>query len=325
MVAPTFTVTITAGNATYLGYVPKAKKKLTERKTMRFDEQGIHIHQSDLKNHCLEKLRLETVAVGPRIENDAATVGTALHAVVERELAGLVGYNVEKDAAAMAAAVYVELLEEYSVENKPYILSTFNSHDRALDMLAALAAKWYRCNERQELLSAANSPQVEWKFDLPFTTVPAKKFGKRQEEIPVFLSGTADIVYDNQVWDWKTAGSEYRRWEYQRWGRQPDVYTWAAVQSGLVTPDRNGEVQFLFKVFLRNLNLDEQPQTVSTIRSANNWGWLETITHRLVNFAYNMGLDREWPLDDQHVLCSPKWCTFFDMCKGQFVSGETWV
>jgi hypothetical protein len=166
---------------------------------------------------------------------------------------------------------------------------------------------------------------IEWGFDLPFTTVPVKKFGKRQEEIPVYLSGTADIVYNNQVWDWKTAGSEYRRWEYQRWGRQPDVYTWAAVQSGLVVPDSNGQVEFLFKVFVRNNNLDEQPQTVSVVRSANNWSWLETVVHRLVNFAYNMGLDREWPLDDQHVLCSPKWCTFFDVCKGSHVSGETWV
>jgi hypothetical protein len=65
---------------------------------------------------------------------------------------------------------------------------------------------------------------------------------------------------------------------------------------------------------------------VSVVRSANNWSWLETVVHRLVNFAYNMGLDREWPLDDQHVLCSPKWCTFFDNgCKGKFVNGETWV
>lgn len=291
---------------------------------MRFDDNGIHIHQSDLKNHCLEKLRLETVAVGPRIENDAATVGTALHAVIEQELAGNL-YATEHDAQGNAARIYLELLEEYAADGKPYALSSFNSHERAIDMLAALASKWYRSNERQELLHCAEEPLIEWHFDLPFTTVPAKKFGKRQEEIPVFLSGTADIVYNNQVWDWKTAGSEYRRWEYQRWGRQPDVYTWAAVKSGLLVPDRNGQVEFLFKVFVRNNNLGEQPQTVTVQRSANNWAWLETMVHRLVNFAYNMGLDREWPLDDQHVLCSPKWCTFFDMCKGNFVSGETWV
>lgn len=291
---------------------------------MRFDDNGIHIHQSDLKNHCLEKLRLETVAVGPRIENDAATVGTALHAVIEQELAGNL-YATEHDAQGNAARIYLELLEEYAADGKPYALSSFNSHERAIDMLAALASKWYRSNERQELLHCAEEPLIEWHFDLPFTTVPAKKFGKRQEEIPVFLSGTADIVHNNQVWDWKTAGSEYRRWEYQRWGRQPDVYTWAAVKSGLLVPDRNGQVEFLFKVFVRNNNLGEQPQTVTVQRSANNWAWLETMVHRLVNFAYNMGLDREWPLDDQHVLCSPKWCTFFDMCKGTFVSGETWV
>jgi len=167
--------------------------------------------------------------------------------------------------------------------------------------------------------------QVEWKFDLPFCEIDVKKHGKKAESVPVFLAGTADIVVDNMVWDWKTSGSEYRRWEYQRWGRQPDVYTWAAAQSGLIVPDRDGLYRFDFKVFVRNADPNAGCQTVTVARSANNWKWLETVIGRFVNFAYNMGLDREWPLDDQHVLCSPKWCSFFDRCKGSVVDGGSWT
>lgn len=291
---------------------------------MRFDSDGIHLHQSDLKNHCLEKLRLETVATGPRVENDAATVGTALHAVIEHELNGSL-YNNYDDCQAQAIAEYMALLEHYQSNGYPYALSSFGSHDKAIHYLVRLAEAWYNSHERVVLLQSTNPPLVEWKFDLPFTVVPVKKHGKKADEVPVFLAGTADIVYYNEVWDWKTAGSEYRRWEYQRWGRQPDVYTWAATQSGLITPDRDGNVTFLFKVFIRGNDPSAGCQTVEIKRSANNWLWLEQIVHRLVNFSYNMGLDREWPLDDQHVLCSPKWCTFFDMCKGAHVDGQSWV
>lgn len=291
---------------------------------MKYDENGIHIHQSDLKNHCLEKLRLETIATGPRLENDAATVGTALHAVIEHELGGNV-YETLYDCQSYAAHTYLRLLEEYQQGGKPYALSSFGTHDRAIELLTKLAAAWYMSAERETLLTASNTPKVEWNFDLPFTEVAVKKHGKKAETVPIYLAGTADIIHDNMVWDWKTAGSEYRRWEYQRWGRQPDVYTWAAATSGLIVPNSDGIYRFDFKVFVRNNDPALGCQTVTVERSANSWSWLNEIINRLVNFMYNMGLDREWPLDDQHVLCSPKWCTFFDMCKGSHVSGDTWV
>jgi hypothetical protein len=292
---------------------------------MRIDENGVHLHQSDLKNHCLEKLRLETVAVGPRVENDAATVGTTLHSVIEHELREG-PCDDEETCCSLAANLYLELLQRYQTEGRPYALSSFGSHDRAISQLIGVTKAWFRSAERQQLLSASQSPLIEWNFDLPFCEVEVKKFGKRAEIIPVWLAGTADIVMPTAVWDWKTAGSEYRRWELQRWGRQPDVYTWAASQAGLLEPHPvTGLYVFEFKVFVRGMNPDMGCQTVSIDRSQNNWSWLQQIVARLVNFSYNMGLDREWPLDDQHVLCSPKWCTFWDMCKGAQVDGGTWV
>lgn len=291
---------------------------------MRFDENGIHIHQSDLKNHCLEKLRLDTVATGPRVENDAATVGTVLHTVIERELKDKAPYSSLEECQKNAAWEYVNMLETYQAEGRPFVLSSFNTHAAAVDQAVGLASQWYHCEERQTLLSGGGDLFVEWNFDLPFTEIRVKKNGKKAEDIPVFLAGTADIIFNNQVWDWKSAGSPYRRWEYQRWGRQPDVYTWAAAQSGLITPV-DGKYEFLFKVFVRNNAPTDGCQTVQVYRSSNSWDWLADLIDSFVNMSYNMGLDRQWPLNDQHVLCSPKWCSFFDICKGVRVSGVEWI
>jgi hypothetical protein len=257
------------------------------------------------------------------MENDAATVGTAFHAVIEHELLQQ-PFDTLYDLQGWAAHYYVHLLEQYQRDCKPFSTSSFGTHDRAIELLTKLGAAWFMSDERELLLTAGEKPAVEWHFDLPFCEVPVKKGGKKEEIIPVFLAGTADIVWNNELWDWKTAGSEYRRWEYQRWGRQPDVYTWAAAQSGLILPESDGSYMFKFKVFIRNNDPTLGCQTVEVLRSANNWGWMRELVSRLVNFSYNMGLDREWPVDDQHVLCSPKWCTFYDMCKGAHVDGQRW-
>lgn len=288
---------------------------------MRFDSDGLHIRQSDLKNHCLEKLRLETIATGPRVENDAATVGTALHHVIETELGGQVFQN-ETDIRSYAAHTYVAMLEAYQQDGAGFVLSSFNTHEKAVDLLANLASSWYQSDERPYLLGR-DDVRAEWNFDLPFGEVTVKKHGKKAENIPIFLTGTADIILPHAVWDWKTAGREYAGWEKQRWDRQSDVYTWAASQAGLLTPNDDGLYEFHFKVFLRGQV--RQPQTVSVYRSAGHWTFLYDHVSRLVNFVYNMGLDREWPTNDQDVLCSPKWCTFFDACKGAHIDGNRWL
>lgn len=290
---------------------------------MRVDENGLHIHQSDLKNQCLEKLRLDTVAVGPRMETDAATVGTVLHAAIEYELTTET-FDSEFDARAWAAHHFLYMLEKYQEDGCGYSMATFGDMTRALASLDSLVISWYRSDERGILLATTQSPIVEWSFDLPFAEIPVKKPGKKAEIIPVYLAGTADIVWNNRVWDWKSAGSEYRQWEKQRWDRQPDVYTWAAHEAGLVVPDQDGLFTFEFKVFVRKSE-PNTPQTVTVKRSPNHWLFLREIIGRLVNLIYNMGLDGEWPLNDQHVLCSPKWCSYFDMCKGKHVSGGTWL
>lgn len=288
---------------------------------MRVDERGITLHQSDIKSHCLEQMRLNMVAEGPRMETDAATVGTCLHHLIDRELT-VAGFESESDAVAWAAAEYVNMLESYQEAGAFYSQSTFDTHDKALKSLSWLVKSWYHCPERTELVYSGDIDfKSEWSFDLKFMDVEVKKHGKKAEVIPVYLAGQADLVAGDRVYDWKTAGSEYKQWEYQRWGRQPDVYTWAASEAGLIQPDREGMYYFDFKVFVRRQEI-RLPDTITVKRGPNHWDWLYVMVARLVNMWYNLGTDVGWPLDDQHVLCSPKWCEFWSGCKGALIDAE---
>jgi hypothetical protein len=258
------------------------------------------------------------------METDAATVGTVLHATIEEEL--LQGFWANcSDVIAWACAEYVHTLEGYAEAGATYSMSTFGTHDKALQALASLVESWFVSDERKELLHEDEAARkVEWHFDLPFMEVEVKKHGKRPETIPVFLAGMADLVRTNRVQDWKSASSDYKQWEYQRWGRQPDVYCWAAAESGLIIPDRNGLFYFDFKVFVRRAT-PRLPDTITVARSVNHFDWLKVLVHRLVTMQYHLGFDIAWPTDDQHVLCSPKWCEFWSQCKGAIVDGQTWT
>ena len=260
------------------------------------------------------------IAEGPRMETDAATVGTVLHSVIEHELNGN-PFEDEATAIEWAAADYVRELEVFAADGALYSMATFGDHTKALKALSWLVRSWYHCPERTDLLYRDIEYKTEWKFDLPFRDIEVRKSKNVTETIPVFLAGTSDLVANNRVYDWKTAGSEYKQWELQRWGRQPDVYTWAAAQAGLVTPDRDGLYYFDFKVFVRRQEI-RLPDTVTVKRSANHWAWLEVIVTRLVNMYYQVGLETGWPLDDQHVLCSPKFCSFWSECKGKLIDAE---
>lgn len=284
---------------------------------MKVTDQGIVLHQSDLQSHCLEQMRLKMITDAPPSETDAATVGTVVHACIEHELNGS-PFDNEADAVAWAAARYVFQLETYAEAGSPYSMATFDTHDRALKALSWLAKSWFHSPERFDLLYGGHDMVIEQQFLLPFCQVDVKKPGKKAEQIPVLLGGTMDLVCNNRVLDWKTAGSEYKQWEYQRWARQPDVYTWAAHQLRLVQPDEDGMFLFDYKVFVRRQEI-RLPDTITVRRGPNHWVWLEILVSRIVNMWYNLGTEVGWPLDDGHVLCSDKWCPFWDSCKGSLI------
>lgn len=291
---------------------------------MKITDDGIyHVRQSDIETflNCPEQSRRRMlVADGSRSESDAATVGTALHTVIEHELAGNT-YSSLKECKGFSAKTFLELLEEYAANPLcSYSAESFGTHARAMEQLAILSESWYTSKLRADLLHyPTDELNTEWNFDLPFRT------DRGDNKPDIWLSGTSDLVFANQVWDWKSTSSmrSYTPWEKQRWAVQPTVYLWAASQAGLIRADADALYQFSYQVFVRGKV--QEPQAVRVTRSNQNFNWLARVVENMVHMATTMGTDNEWPLNDHSALCGPKWCPFWDACKGSMIDGETWV
>jgi hypothetical protein len=131
-----------------------------------------------------------------------------------------------------------------------------------------------------------------------------------------------DVIKGHRrIWDWKTSGQEYKLWEKQRWAVQPTVYTWAAAQNGLLLPDGFGDYTFEYKVLKRSAK-PSKFMTYRVTRTIRSWAWLERVVQNVATLFVTMGIEDEWPLNDHSALCSPKWCPFWDQCKGQYVDGS---
>lgn len=280
---------------------------------------GIHVHQSDIKSwlNCGEQVRLtRLVADEGRFQTDAATVGTVTHALIEEELNDGFFQDV-RDAQAWAAHKFLAVLEQYAADGDVYSRSSFDTDLKALKVVERLASSWYHCDERHWLASLDEGAYItEWDFDVPL--------GISYQNTDIYIAGQADLLLVHQgLWDWKTASQSYKRWEKQRYDVQSTAYTYAAHYEGLLEPNHFNEYHFTFKVFDTKLATPGPPDSVTVKRSADNWNWLRTQVVNMLSVQYALP-EGPWPLNDNHVLCSPKWCPVWDSCKGHHVSGETW-
>lgn len=283
---------------------------------MKVDAHGIHVHQSDIKSwlNCGEQQRLRRLVEDTKFETDAATVGTVLHALIEEELENGF-FTTEKDAQAWAALCFLQTLEGYKENGSVYSRSSFDTDIKALRVVERLAQVWYRCDERSHLMYLEEAIP-EWDFDVPL--------GISIENTPIYIAGQADLLLPGEgLWDWKTASQAYRRWEKQRWDVQSTAYTYAAHYEGLLLPDKFGEFEFTFKVFDSKGTTPGPPESIRVKRSPANWEWLKQQVLNMLSIQFALP-DGPWPMNDSHVLCSPKWCPVWHECKGKFVDDDRW-
>lgn len=297
------------------------------------DNQRLTLHQSDISHYltCPEQFRRVNGLGGGeppppdwgglRVETDAATIGTVLHAVIERELT--TGEYASLDSARKTARERMgSLIRSYVDDGVPYRCETYGDDPRrALEALDRLVRDWYESDERQYWLHRErNSFRVEWNFHVPFVTRHEYRFIRE-----IYLGGTADILdlAENSVNDWKSGSRAYQRWEKQRWAVQPTTYTFAAVQEGLITPSDDGTVRFSYRVFLRDgRGGATTPQRVDVYRGPGQWAWLTMLVNNIASMMESNA--NVWPLSDDHALCGPKWCPVWNDCKGSFVT-ENWT
>ena len=104
-------------------------------------------------------------------------------------------------------------------------------------------------------------------------------------------------------------------WEKKRWDIQSTVYAFAAIQTGMIEPEPDGSTNFEFVVMH-----EDGVQRLVLARGPEHFAWLKSKVEALV-LLIEAGL-HTWPKQDNHALCSPKWCSAWDFCKG--ASGITY-
>lgn len=148
-------------------------------------------------------------------------------------------------------------------------------------------------------------------------------------EVPVFeyrgylavIKGTADLIPAvDDPWDWKTAGGEYRQKAKQMWAIQPTIYSMAAVLGGFGRNDFTWPMKFTYGVMVKRVN-ECRGQMLVVERTEEHAEWAMHRMRGFIDMYLDMGLARPWPMvDEDNYLCSAKWCSFYDECRGKYVS-----
>lgn len=263
------------------------------------------LRQSWLKSAdtCPEQARLDHVKKLPERETDAANIGTAVHTVIENALSRVDTVTLKDCLLAFdeAWAARVEALGD-QLQWVKY------SPKSALAFGRECTFQWH-ANVYPHLYG--QPCKLEAEFCVPFY---------EDETRLVELSGTIDYVGDDShvapLKDWKTSSrGEYVEWEKKRWDIQSMVYTYAATHEGWVVPEPDDSVNFEFVVMF-----DGGVQRLVLRRGPEHWAWLKA---KVESTCLLIEADLPtWPKQDNHALCSPKWCSAWDFCKG--ASGITY-
>jgi len=148
--------------------------------------------------------------------------------------------------------------------------------------------------------------EIEKKFQFPLNEFAVNGYS-------IFMEGTADYVApDGTLWDWKTAKRKYSAREKQLQSVQATMYTMMLAQQ-----DQRDEYLFNFGVVIRANNSSGHITTVR--RTKNHHGWLARQTVGAVNAMFTSG---DLFMNDNHFLCSAKWCPWYSVCRGAHITGD---
>lgn len=267
---------------------------------MRYDKSTnrIYVRQSWIGSYliCPQRGRYDMTMPQLRQGSDATAIGTGIHSAIEDYLNGKLDDSIDTFIASCRTNVLLEL-------EKPNLRksSISNDMDSLLVIVESMAVGWWDTIRPHVPLGGV----TEYKFSCPI--------GSSTSGTELWLEGTMDyLAPDGTIWDWKTAGRSYSAKEKQKQSHQATSYVLAARKLGLV--DTSEPTLFRFGVMLKQHTPKAHIVTVS--RDAGQVAWLERQITSIVNTASTLGTGVEWPMNDQHNLCSSMWCDYWTMCKG---------
>lgn len=264
---------------------------------MKFDHSRgiVYVRQSWLNDLiiCPERARFKLSKPELSGPSDATIMGTAIHYGIEQVLGGALA----SDMADMAVAHWEQLKQE------PYKQTNLDP-EKGEAHIRSMAEAFITGILPEVQLGG----EIEYGFKFPL--------GMMVNDWSVWCEGTMDYVQPNGViWDWKTASRPYYAKEKQSQSIQATVYAAALVQQ-LKT---GYPVDFRYGVMIRQ----DKPrsQIVYLKRTAEHHRWLMHNVKPPVLMALRLGMEtNNWIMNDTSALCSEKWCPYWSLCKGAFVS-----
>lgn len=232
-----------------------------------------------------------------------AAIGTATHTAIEQFRGG----TPPADALEAATEQFRGLSEAPG-----FTWTTIKKPETAEQHIVNCFSTWLR--DVEPLVGPSLGSEV--KFCLPFHS-QWKCRGAEWQLVELWLEGCIDDIDPWGLWDWKT-GSSLRKyttdaWQLKRWAIQPTTYTWAVTQLGY-DYDEDSRVPFTFAAMERSTT---RSAVVCLERGAEHWAFLQRLCWHIVALV-ETGLG-QWPLNDQHALCSDLWCPNWEHCKGAYV------
>lgn len=274
---------------------------------MKFDKETnrLYVRQSWLGSYlmCPQRSRYEITMPSLRRGSDATAIGTGVHSAIEGYLDSTVNTLEE-----MTGLARFEVGNELSDER---IKRTEISEDmnKVFDSVDAMVLGWW--DTIRPLVPKGGL--IEHKFQAPL--------GGNANGIELWLEGTMDYVSpDGTIWDWKTASRTYSVKEKQKQSHQATCYIAAARTLGLVD---NGPEPTLFRFGVMVRQSTPKVQIVTVDRGPEQVEWLRRQVASVVTTATMVPTSLDWTMNDQHNLCSPKWCEFWSICKGVHWSDAT--
>lgn len=284
------------------------------------DARTIRIRQSwlDTAIRCPERGRQAIIRPHLDGEGDAACAGTAAHAAIEAHLKG---------------ELPVELMEQYAQEWARKMIDEGVVHDDGI----VYPIEFKSFESASELIYHAGNCTRGWIQDIRPHLIASDQFEGQQEVrfefeafemndygLPwlVIFQGTVDHVPEHvrRLWDWKNKGSDMKQKELQRTDIQKIVYSAAAV-NGCFGHEFEWPVRFAWGNNVR-LKTKARSQIVEAEVLQAHWDWLTRRTRTIINLFLNFGLAQEWPTDEDHFLCSQKWCPWYADCRGAHITAD---
>lgn len=266
---------------------------------MQVDDEGnIWFRQSwlDTANRCAERGRLDLVHPDFGSDtSDAALIGTAAHSAIARVLNSEIGLSeIGPDASRTAIKIAGEQTVQWTKWEMP-------------SQLAAQAARCAMAWGDDIMPTVAPGGAVEVYFKVPLFEHKGHSVG---------ITGTIDYAApDGTLYDWKTSSKKFTQREKQRTAIQPTVYAAAAMHGALGELPYEYPIRFHYGVMVRN-DIKATTQIVDVQRTKAHEAWLIDKLRSWVGLAGVLGLKINWPMNDDHYLCSETWCKFWPICKG---------